>query len=87
MKADGNIIGVIRESICEIVGGMSDSILEEIARNIARRLRSDGLVGHVCTARTLDIVRIAERIGEHWRDQDGISGQMLDELAEATKYA
>lgn len=33
------------------------------------------------------IVRLARQIGRHWRDQQGVNGALLDELADATEGA
>lgn len=36
-------------------------------------------------ANTLRIIDVARRAGAAWREQEGVSGAMLDELAEVTK--
>lgn len=51
------------------------------------------LIGHAITWITqrisapddAAILELAHQIGAHWRDQEGVNGELLDALAEATR--
>lgn len=56
---------------------------EQIARTLADVAIASHRVGAESTgdARRDAIVSLAIQIGQHWRDQDGVNGALLDELA------
>lgn len=54
----------------------------EVARFEAAK---DYVREHMASGFAAGILELARRIGQHWRDQQGVNGALLDELAEVTR--
>lgn len=92
----GDAIGEVREAIREKVSGFPDHLLEDLARSVAKRVLALRMPSGLDAADMRafrawrmagndTVLAIARKIGEHWRDQEGVNGALLDELADATK--